>query len=481
MQAAKMTASDATLLHDRARTDPIWWIRNILGHDPWEKQIKIIESVRDNKETAVRSCHDVGKSFSAADVALWFLYNHHPSIVLTTAPTDRQVKKILWKEIRMGHQRARYPLGGDLLLQELKLADNWFAMGFTAPEYDPDRFQGFHEVYILVIVDEASGVSEEIFDGISGVLTSEHARLLLIGNPTNPLGRFAKAFKMPDTSKIVISAFDTPNFTRFGITEQDIIADTWQGKITGPLPRPYLVTPNWVAARYKEWGRDSPLYQAKVLANFPAASPDTLIPLHWIEAAVARTLPPGHPSVLGVDVARFGTDESTITHRQGSQVRILKVIPVCDTMQLTGEVANHLRMTRAILANIDAVGIGAGVYDRLREQELPAAELQSGAAARDTERFANARAEWWWGLRTRFEEDDIDIEDDAVLIAQLSDVKYRINSRGQIQIEAKEDIKKRTGMSPDRAEGVLYAFAEPFKQENYILVYDDDDYQISPI
>ncbi len=476
MQAARISTSEATLLENRARTDPTWWVRTILGHDPWEKQIEIIESVRDHKETAVRSCHDVGKSFSAADVSLWFLYNHRPSIVLTTAPTDRQVKKILWKEIRMSHQKARYPLGGEMLMQELKLDENWFAMGFTAPEYDPDRFQGFHEIYILVVVDEASGVSEEIFDGIAGILTSDHARLLMIGNPTNPTGRFAKAFKNPNTSKIKISAFDTPNFTTFGITEQDIQENTWREKITGELPRPYLVTPGWVSAQL-EWGWDSPFFQAKVLANFPAASTDTLIPLHWIEAAVARTLPPGMPSKLGVDVARFGSDESTIYHRRGPVVRILKVIPVCDTMQLTGEVVLALRSTGATMANIDAVGIGAGVYDRLVELRHPVGELQSGAAARDTERFANARAEWWWDFRTRFEKQDIDIEDDAVLIAQLSDIKYKVNSRGQIQIEAKEDIKKRTGMSPDRAEGAMYSFAVPTPKPVRRVYAIADDYE----
>lgn len=458
MQALSQSEASSTL--DRALMDPEWWVRSVLGHTPWKKQIEILESVRDNTTTAVKSCHGAGKSFSAADVALWYLYTHRPSIVLTTAPTDRQVKGILWKEIRKAYQRSIYPLGGDMLTQELKLDADWFAWGFTAPDYDPDRFQGFHEVHILVVVDEASGVSEEIYEGIDGVLTSEHARLLMIGNPTNPSGRFAKAFKSEGVSKISISAFDTPNFTRFNITEKDIIENTWQDMITDDLPAPYLVTPRWVYDRYRSWGESSPLYLSRIKAQFPAQSNDTLIPLHLIEAAIERTLHAGSPSELGVDVARFGADETVICHRAGPVARIIKTIQKCDTMELTGIVVQQIRETASSVAKIDAIGVGAGVLDRLNELEMPAQDMQSGAAAKDPERYKNARAEWWWGLRTRFEDGDIDIENDEVLLSQLANIRYKVTSRGQILIESKEEMKKRGFPSPDRADALMLAFAE---------------------
>lgn len=453
-------SSGAKVAVDRALNDPAWWVRNILGHRPWQKQVEIFESVRDNRETAVKSCHAAGKSFSAASVALWFLYAHRPSIVITTAPTDRQVKGILWKEIRTGHQRAKYPLGGTLLSQELKLDNDWWAWGFTAPEYDPDRFQGFHSIHTLVVVDEASGVSEDIFEAIDGVLTSDESRLLMIGNPTNPSGGFAKAFKTPGIGKISIPAFDTPNFTTFDITEHDIIAGTWEEKITGPLPNPYLVTPRWVSDRYKRWGPGSSQYLAKVQAQFPQSGDDTLIPLHWIEAAVERNMPAGSPSEVGVDVARFGSDETVIVHRAGSVVRTLEVIPVCDTMDVAGRTIVAIRNTGARVAKIDGVGVGAGVVDRLNEQGYEIEDMQSGARASDPEQFANTRAEWWWGLRKRFEENDIDIEDDEELLAQLSDMRYKINSRGQVIMESKEDMKKRSRHSPDRADAVMLVFAK---------------------
>lgn len=475
MLAKEVISPDmAETLRQRALVDPVWWIREVLGLDPWQKQIEIIESVRDNRTTAVKSCHASGKSFDAGSIALWFLYTHKPSIVLTTAPTDRQVKGILWKEIHKNYQRAKHPLGGTILTQELKLAEDWFAWGFTAPDYDPDRFQGFHEIYLLVIADESSGVSDEIFEGIDGVLTSEQSRFLMIGNPTNPVGRFARAFKSPDVNKISISAFETPNFTTFGITDEDMVMNRWESKITGELPTPFLITPRWVHERLHDWTHDSPLYMAKVLAQFPEAGTDTLIPLHWVEAAVDRQLKRTTPFELGVDVARYGSDETVIMFRQGSVARIIKTMPMSSTMAVAGEVIKILRETGAKAAKIDAVGLGAGTYDRLEEQSQPAVEMQSGAASSDPEVYLNTRAEWYWGLRQRFETGDIDIENDAMLISQLSNIKYKINSRGQIQIESKEDMKKRGLSSPDRADTLMLTFAKiPFKGKRVYQFAED--------
>lgn len=444
---------------DRSRSNPNWWVKNILNNNLWETQKEIIKSVRDNQETAVASCHGAGKSFTASNVALWYLYNHKPSVVITTAPTDRQVKGILWKEIRLAHGNAKLPLGGKMLTQELKLATNWWAWGFTAPEYDPDRFQGFHEVNILVIVDEAAGVSEQIYEAIDGVLTSEHARLLMIGNPTSAAGRFGQAFKTPGIKKFFISAFDTPNFTTYGITQGDIASGEWEKKITGDLPAPYLVTPSWVAKRYQRWGENSPLYQSRVMGQFPTQGTDTLIPLDWIDRAVKQELKPAEPIELGVDVARYGPDESVWVLRRGPVARIVQVNPMGDTMETSGICIQNRKRYKATKVKVDADGLGAGVFDRLKEQNEPAIEMRAGFSASDSERFANKRAEWWWGLRERFESGDIDIEDDEELISQLSNIKYKINSRGQIQVESKDEMRKRGLPSPDRGDAIMMAFA----------------------
>lgn len=450
--------STEAVLQEKYLSDPSLWVREVLGHRLWQKQMEILESVRDNKVTAVKSCHAAGKSFIAGDTALWFLYNHPHSIVITTAPTDRQVTGILWKEIRSSHRRAKVKLSGTCLTQSLRIADDHWAVGFTAPERVGDKFQGFHAEHILVIADEASGISEDIFDAVDGVLTSDESRLLLIGNPTNPTGRFYHEFAGSDASKITISAFDTPNFTAFGITEKDIISGEWEKKITGKLPAPYLVTPGWVSDRVKRWGTDSPLYKAKVIAQFPLSGSDTLIPLHLIEAAIERTLEPGKPIQLGVDVARFGSDETVIILRQGGKATIHTTLSESDTMSTAGRVAHTIKETGAALAKIDSVGIGAGVFDSLKEQEFPVVEMQSGGSAFDKEQYANARAEWWWQLKSRFETGDIDIPDDEILVSQLSAIKYKFTPKGQLLIESKDEMKRRGISSPDRADALMLVF-----------------------
>lgn len=463
--ADDISEADARAMVVRGRKDPPWFFTNVLGADPWWKQIEIAEAVRDNRRTSVASCHSGGKSWIAARVVLWFLYCHYPSIVITTAPTDRQVRGILWKEIRYAYNNALTALGGRLLTQRLDLADDWFAWGFTAPEYDPDRFQGFHEKNVLVVVDEASGISEEIHDAIEAILASGNARKLEIGNPTDPASGFAGSFRKPGVKKLRISAFDTPNFTTFGITQRDIARGTWTKKIRGrSLPDPELVTPQWVADLYRDRGPKNPYYVSRVLAEFPEEGTDTLIPLAWIEAAQARELEPDptDPSELGTDVARYGDDESVTYHRHGPVLRLVHAAFKQGTMTTTGHVIQALESTGASIAKVDVVGIGAGVVDRLIELEKPCAEMSPGSTSvADKKRFANLRAEWYWNLRELAERGDLDLDpDDEELAAQLSSIRWKPDSAGRVTIEKKEDMKKRGLKSPDRADAAVIAFGQ---------------------
>jgi len=476
-QTTKPTPEEARLLLERAQRDPVWWCENVLGVKLWSRQVEIIESVRDNPLTAVRSCHGIGKSFAAGQVILWFLNAFTPSIVLSTAPTWRQVEKLVWKEVRASYARARRagrPLGGNLLpaSPELQIIrDQWYAAGLSTN--DPDRFQGYHEEHILVIVDEAAGVPEDIFEAIEGVLTSEHSRLLLLGNPTSIGGTFHKAFRGAGYHTIHIGAFDTPNFTAFGITPEDFPGNSWEEKITGRLPNPKLITPEWAYDKFLKWGPDSPAYQARVLGNFPEAGGDTLIPLAWVEAAQARWLDdePGEPVEIGCDVARFGQDATVIATRRGRRVDPLLVHSQKDTMETAGLIMAAYRETGASTVKVDEIGIGAGVVDRLRELKCPAVGVNVASAPVEPERFTNLRTELWWNLREllnpnpRANPNPIALPPDDQLLADLTNVKYRITSKGQTQLESKEEIKKRLGRSPDRGDAVVLAFAPAIKQD----------------
>jgi len=446
-----------------AQRKPEWFWREVLGVRPWARQVEILNSAWNNNKTAVRSCHGIGKSYSAARIGLAFLATHEDSVVVTTAPTGRQVKMILWQEWRKAASTAKMPIGGEVFQTFHRMGDGWFAFGFATDI--PDNFQGIHAKHLLIIVDEAAGMAANIWEAIESLATSASAHILAIGNPTDPNSFFASMFKDPDVKKIHVSAFDTPNFTTFGITEQDIADGIWQEKITEELPYPELITPAWVAERYRKWGPDSPMYIARVLGNFPETGDNTLIPLSWVEAAMERwhDMPEGTPREIGGDIARYGSDESVAAVRAGAKCVVLEAWRKQDLMYTTGRFKAMLADTGASVAKIDAIGYGAGVVDRLKELKVNAVGIEVSRAPKNKEKFYDLTTEYWWALRERLDPanapDPIGLPPDEELMAQLSSRRYTYTSRGQIRIEPKNDMKKRGLPSPDRADAVALAFA----------------------
>jgi len=450
---------------EKCQTDPVWWIRTHLGSKLWAKQREIARSVRDNKRTAVRSCHGIGKSKASADIALWFTNAFEDALAGTTAPTFRQVEKVLWKEINKSTSKATAQLPGTTLLTEYKINPSWFAFGFSSDS--PDALSGLHAPHVLLIFDEASGVSPDSWEALEGALTSSHCRLLTIGNPTDPAGPFAKEFKMPGTAKFVISAFDTPNFTAFGLTLEDMLAGTWEAKMTGALPMPWLITPEWVADKVKRWGIESPAFKSRVLAQFPDAGEQVVIPLHLIEAAQGRWhehRQAERPKVhrLSCDIARYGSNETVIGKRRDALFVVHEALRGKSIPDGAGHIVRaHVTLgTREIV--VDGDGLGGGTIDILAEQKRPVVEFRGSAAPAndDDERFLNARAEAYWNLREAFfnGEPVIDPLDDD-LAGQLSSIRFKITPKGKIQIESKDEMAKRGMPSPDRADSMAMAWA----------------------
>ncbi|MDA1257975.1 MAG: hypothetical protein O3C10_09065 [Chloroflexi bacterium] len=571
--------------------DPVGFVRGCLGASLWDGQVEILEAVRDHVRVAVRSCNGSGKSYAAAHVVLWWLMAFPESMVITTAPTERQVREVLWREVRRAYRGNEELIEGKLTRTTLELGDKHYAHGISTNE--AERFQGFHEGNILFVVDEASGVREDIFEAIEGSMTSAGARLLLLGNPTALGGTFYEAFhrRRELWHTMHISAFDTPNVA------------------SGEIEIPGLVSPQWVSDAALNWGEDSPMYQVRVLGEFPSEGEDSLIALRLIEAAVLgvpqeaeshaavlrgpqdaesqaavlgdsqgvisgssrglsidpdpgassilnpssalNTRPePGSQAVLsgrhepesqaalstrpepgsqaalsgrpepesqaalsgrptlrlskgghgddaqnpatnskpalrepqggkdqgpvnggdrkpedgpieiGVDVARFGSDRSVLCVRQGERVLSLDVFGRQDTMATAGRVVEAVRRYRPVAVRVDAIGIGAGVVDRLRELGVAGVSgVNVSERARNPEQFLNLRAELFDGLRQRFQEGRIQIPDDPDLIAELSSLRYSFSSSGQVKLESKDQLRSRGMPSPDRADALMLAFA----------------------
>lgn len=448
------------LREDPPLEDPIEWAQKKLGINLWSKQREIAASVKANRRTAVRSCHDAGKSFIASVIAAWWIDTHPKgeAFVVSTAPTYQQVHAILWEEIRHRHKRGNLP-GRVLQSDEWKLDDGTL-VGYGRKPADTDEhgFQGIHRRYVLVILDEACGVPDQLWTAVEAITTNADCRILAIGNPDDPATEFGSVCKPGSGWSVIgISAFDTPNFT------------------TEPVPetlRPLLLDTEWVEDKKRRWGETSPRYLSKVLGEFPEVGDDTLISPKLIEAAQQRSLDPVGPQRLAVDVARFGADETVVLHMAGPVARVIGTYSKQATTETTGKVLVHARAVHEETGGfldelrVDGGGVGGGVVDQLAESEEVAdagwmvVDMQAGASALDSRRFKNARAEWWWALRERFQDGDIDIDpDDDDLAAQLGSIKYKYTARGQVLIESKDDLKKRGLPSPDRADTLMMANA----------------------
>lgn len=432
-------------------TDPVAWSHDRLRQHLWSKQAEISASVVANRYTAVRSCHDVGKSFTAGVLAAWWLDSHPrgEAFVVSTAPTFPQVRAILWKEIRRAHRRGG--LAGRVNQTEWWIDGEIVGYGRKPANADPGAFQGIHARWVLVIIDEACGVtSTPLWDAVDSLVANEDSRVLAIGNPDDPSTHFAKVCKPGSGWNVIgISAFESPNLTG--------------EKVPAELS-PLLVSRTWVDEREKRWGTTSPRYVSKVLGEFPELSDDTLIWPKWVEAAMGRDLvpEPDDPEALGVDIARYGDDESVVYHRRGPVVRLVHHSSKASTMATAGHVKLAIEACHHAVAHIDEAGIGGGVIDRLAELLQPVRGLNGGSRANDPEHFDRARSEWYWGLRLRFEAGDIDIDSaDEDLAAQLVALRYRIDSRGRICVETKDEMRRRRVGSPDRADALSYAFVAP--------------------
>lgn len=445
------------------RDSPEAFVEDGLLGFAWSKQREILRSVRDNRFTAVRSCHDAGKTYVAAAAGAWWLSVWDPgdAFLVSTAPTFDQVRGLLWREINRLHRAGGLP--GRTNQTEWFIGDELVGFGRKPDDDNPTGMQGTHARRVLVIGDEACGLAKTILDAMDTLVTNEDSRVLLIGNPDDPAAEFANACKPGSAYNVIsISAFDTPNFT---------------GETVPEYLRPLLVSKTWVDERRKKWGETSPLWKSKVLGEFPSESADGLIPLASIAAAQARTLEPGQddPDDLGVDVARFGLDSTVMYHRRGPRARRVDKVQGRDTMKTVGRVVELHRELGFRRVKVDDVGVGGGVSDRLAELAADRTSTLFGvevvrinvaeAPARDgeAERFKNKRGELNWAMRERFVVGDIDIDkDDADLAGQAADMRYANNSRGQVEIEKKDDMKKRTGgRSPDDWDALVLAFSEP--------------------
>lgn len=446
MEALTQTESAQRMLW--AREHPVQWIARVLDAHLWGRQADVANAVATHRLVAVRSSNAVGKTFVACCIAAWWLMTRRPTYVLVTSSSWLKLKDEFWPELRHIVKRPWHSLPGELHGLDWTMDDRWACYGLSPNE--PENFGGYHSAGgVLVIVDEASALLMEMYDAIMGVVADDRSKVLLIGNPLRPEGPFWDAFRAPEWHSLHISALESPNV----VEGREVVSG--------------LATRTWVEERKREWGEGSPAYQARVLGEFPESGDDVLVPLNWCEAATERTAAPAGRLLIGVDVARYGTDLTVLVARDDAGVRHSEEHNGLSTMETAGrtiDLARRLGVSPSCVF-IDDAGVGGGVVDRLHEQGFMCIAVNAGSKASDSERFANLRAEMYWGLREALNPDSerplFIPQEFGALALECSVARKKFTSKGQVALEQKDEIKKRIGHSPDRADALALTYALP--------------------
>ena len=431
------------------RDNPELFFTECLDVNPefiWDKMLQIIESVRDNKCTAVKAAHSTSKTYTAARLALWFLYTHRPSTVITTAPTHNQVQEVLWREIRDAKSSARATwLPGDLTVAKLDIEPKWFALGFsTRPDTvtrEATRFQGYHNEYVLIILDEAAGIMKEIWDAVEGLLADPNSKLLVIGNPTSASGEFPKCFRDPNYKKITISVLDTPNYKAGKIIIPGVSGREYYDRIL------------------KKYGAESNFFKGRVLGEIPEEDLDQIISIADYDRARKRrfSYKTQKRRFIAGDPASGG-DESVFYYMEETDIKDALIFRHKNAMITAGRVKVFATAHDTNWYAGDSIGAGGAICDRLDEFGMKVIRVDAGERQKSgvPEIYFNRRAQMWIEGGNLFHEDEVELGwDDELLREQLTSIKQTVRS-GRIFIQEKKEIRSEFGWSPDRADAYLH-------------------------
>lgn len=460
--------------------DPVGWATGGRMQDhPWSMQRRVMQSVVEHRYTAVQACHDVGKSFTAAEIAAWWLDVHPPgeAFIVTTAPTAAQVQAILWREIQQAHTRGGLP--GRITMDAhwyFRIAgkDQLVGFGRKPADTNPTAFSGIHARYVLVIIDEAGGVPKALFDAVDSLATNAHARVLAIGNPDDAQSHFAKVCgtgKERWDSVLAVNAFDSPNFTeqevaKFPTLQRYMMEQGYQPS-TESIPsniRELLISPEWVDERLKRWGPGSPVFQSKVLGQFPDVSDRAVFTRSLLRKAYETDLPGMEAGVRAFDIAEEGADATVGYWTRGGVCRFLHL----GAKQELPETVNDLHAIMApypdVPAWIDSIGIGAHVFYGLRDRNMPVVKAVASHAAYDSETYVNRRAEIAFDMKRMAETSELDLDP---LDEHADDLEHDLLSlrwktqRGRLLLESKEEMAKRQVKSTNHGDAAMWSCQSP--------------------
>jgi hypothetical protein len=429
------------------RDNPVALVREVLGGDPDAVQCEIMTAVaRGDRRISIRSGHRVGKTTTLSWLIVWFALTRFPQKTICTSATSTQLFEALASECKAWFKRLPQALQDLFEIQvdqiRLKAAPDESFVSFVVSKAEtPEALAGKHSANVLLIADEASGIPEQVFEAAIGSMAAHNACMILAGNPVRTSGYFFNTHNKPEM---------IGDWTRFHIS------------CVGH-PR---ITPDFIKQVIDTYGEDSNAYRVRVLGDFPRGDDDTVIPYELVETAKTRDVAPHLVKpIWGLDVGRFGNDPSALCKRKGNTLPAkVEIRRGYDIMQTVGWVKSEWDVTlpsdRPSEILVDSIGLGSGACDRLAELGLPARGINVSESAAMNEQYVNLRAELAFMGRAWFAKKDCRIgEYNDELAAELVQPRFKYASNGKLQIESKDDMKKRGVKSPNRADAFLLTMA----------------------
>lgn len=433
--------------------DPLLFVRGMFkwgegdlegqeGPDTWqaEQLQRIGDSLKANPDgniqEATASGHGVGKTCLVAWIILWAMSTRPNLAGWVTANTANQLCRKTWRELSVWHKRmlcGHWFIWTATRFYSKDYPITWGMDAIPWSEHNSEAFAGLHAENVLLIMDEASAIPDIIYEVAEGAMTTPRAMWFCYGNPTRNSGRFRECFGR----------------LKHRWTTQQV--DSRTAKMTNKAQ-----LEQWIS----DYGDDSDFVRVRVKGEFPRVGSRQFISSEVVEAAIARTneVPYGTPKIMAVDIARFGDDMSIIARRHGRKLEELIKYRGLDLMALASEIASAIRKYKPDVVYVDGVGVGGGVVDRLRQLGHNIIEVNAGSAPENQNRDThyNKRAEMY--DRARLWLDTADIPDDRDLRDDCVSIEYAYDNKMRLQIEKKEDLKKRGLSSPDALDALSLSF-----------------------
>lgn len=424
------------------------FVRHIIGVEPTPQQVEALTALDTDDFIAIKSGIGTGKSTMMAWMILHYMSCRPAPKIVCTSPSKDQLRNVLWPELLKWHNKMNSLFSSQFVWRKESYVhkdhEEWFAVARTATKDNPEAMQGLHSEYLLRILDEGSGIPEEVFEVIEGATGTKETKELLCGNPTRLDGTFFDAFnKSAEFYKTFSwSSLDSP------------------------------IRPERVIERIRrKYGEDSNMWLVRVLGQFPRRDGDSYIPYDWAMDALNRDIPSqkDFPKVFGCDISRYGADATVIAVRQGDEFLPYHILRNKSTMETAAYIAYLANKEKPVAIFVDSIGVGGGVVDRLEELSFPVIGVNvAESPALDGQKYKRLRDELWGQMRDWFEARKGKIWDNQEndLVGELTSVKYRILSNGKIQVETKDEMKKRGLESPNLADSAIMTFAQPVS--NYV-------------